>query len=112
MSTALVRTLARKRPESQIQAAILAYLRARGILCWPQNREKSGRGARGARHVGFRGLPDIGGVLPGGRAIHVEVKRSGGKPSPHQVGAMQMLAQQGALVFMASSIEQVEEQLR
>ncbi len=108
----MIQRLARQRPESQIQVAVMAYLRARGILCWPQNREKSGRGARGAGHVGFRGLPDIGGVLPGGRAIHVEIKRPGGKPSPHQVGAIAMLRKQGALVFVASSVEEAEQGLR
>lgn len=100
---ALVKKLARKRKESSIQAACLAVFRAYGIVCWPQNREKGGRNR--AVHVGFNGLPDIGGVLPGGRAFFAEVKRPGQNLTPHQLGAAEMLRQQGALVCVVRSVE-------
>lgn len=98
------------RRERDVQAAVLAIFRAHGILLWKQNREKAGR--RYAPHFGFRGLPDLGGVLPGGRAIHVEVKRPGAKPTPAQVGAMQMLARQGAFVCLVRSVEEAQEKAK
>ncbi len=93
------------RKESAIQAAVMGCLRAYGILCWPQNREKGGRNR--AAHYGFKGIPDIGGVMPGGRAIHVEVKCGREKPSPYQVAAQEMLRKQGAVVFTVWNIEDV-----
>ena len=97
------------RRESAIQTAVLACLRAHGILCWPQNREKANW--RRASHVGFRGLPDIGGILRGGQAIQVEVKRPGEDLSRYQVGAHAMLRKQGAAVFTVSSVEDVRRAL-
>ena len=105
----MLRRLARaERRESHLQAAVLATFRAYGILCWPMNREKGGRNR--AAHVGFKGLPDIGGVLPGGRAFFCEVKRPGKRPTPHQVGAMYELHKQGAFVCTVSSVEQAQGQ--
>ncbi len=98
------------RRESEIQTAVLGCLRAHGVLCWPTNRERAGR-AR-ASHVGFKGLPDISGVLPSGRAIFVEVKRGIEKLSPHQVAAQAMLTKQGAVVFTARCVEDVPRALK
>lgn len=94
------------RKESEIQSAVLGALRAYGVLCWPQNREKGG-GPRRASHVGFKGLPDIGGVLPGGRALFVEVKRPDAELSRFQFAAHRLLEQQGAYVFVARCVEDV-----
>lgn len=98
------------RRESAVQAAVLGCLRAHGVLCWPMQRERAGY--RRASHIGFKGIPDIGGVLKGGRAVFVEVKRGIEKPSPYQVAAHEMLRAQGALVFTAWGVEDVEPGLR
>ena len=97
------------RRESEIQAAVLACLRAHGILCWKQNREKGNW--RRASHVGFRGMPDIVGVLPGGQAVFVEVKRPGEGLSPYQDGAHRMLVAQGAKVATVRSVDDIKEWL-
>jgi len=105
---ARVRQVARQRPESQLQAACLGVFRAYGILAWPMNREKGGRNR--AVHVGFKGLLDLGGVIPGsGRAIFVEVKRPGVVPSPHQVAALRMLAQAGAFVCLVHDVKEAQD---
>lgn len=103
---ALIKNLARQRKESSIQAAVLAVFRGYGILCWPMNREKGGRNR--AAHVGFKGLPDIGGVLPGGRAFFAEVKRPGETLGPYQVGARARLTAQGAFVCTVRSVEDAQ----
>jgi hypothetical protein len=97
------------RKESAIQPAILGCLRAYGILCWPQNREKGNW--RRASHVGFKGLPDIGGVMRGGRAIQVEVKKPGEPLGPYQRAAHEMLTKQGALVFTVTCVDDVQRAL-
>jgi hypothetical protein len=98
-----------KRKESAIQAAVLGCLRAHGVLCWPTNREKGNW--RRASHVGFKGLPDISGVLKGGRAIFVEVKRPGEVPNVWQKGAHALLQSQGALVFTVTCVEEIKPKL-
>jgi len=98
-----------RRREAEIQAAVIGCLRAYGILCWPQNREK-GNWKR-ASHMGFKGLPDIGGVLRNGRALQVEVKRPGEKPDKWQLAAHAMLRAQNALVLVVCSVEDVRKEL-
>jgi hypothetical protein len=103
-----IRRLARQRKESALQAAVLAVLRGHGLIMWKLNREKAG--PRYAPHVGFRGLPDLGGVIPGsGRACFVEVKRKGQVPSPHQVAALRMLAKAGAFVCLVHDVEEAQD---
>lgn len=104
-----IEKISRSRRESAIQASVLAVLRAHGILCWPQNREKGGRNR--ASHVGFRGLPDIGGILPDGRAIQVEVKRPGQSLSIWQRSAHELLRSQHAVVFTVTSIDETRTAL-
>ena len=105
-----LRTLRRGRKESAIQAAVLGCLRAHGVLCWPTNREKGNW--RRATHVGFRGLPDISGVMQSGRAIFVEVKRPGQELSIFQSSAHALLRSQGAAVFTAWCVEDVPPELK
>ena len=107
MTPTLLRRLAHRR-ESELQAAVLAVFRGYGVAMWKTNREKAGR--RYAPHVGFRGLPDLSGVLPGGRAIFVEIKLPGKKPTPNQRGALAMLHDLGAFVCTVSSVEQAQGQ--
>lgn len=107
----LVNELARHgRREIELQKAVLASFRAYGIIMWKQNREKAGR--RYAPHFGFPGMPDLGGVLPGGRSIQVECKLPGAKPTPHQLGAMQLLARQGAFVCLVHDVSEAESKAK
>lgn len=58
------------------------------------------------------GVPDILGVLPGGRALMIEVKTMKGKLSDHQRRFLENAANQGALAFEARSLEDVIKRCR
>jgi len=78
-------------------------------------RQGQARGAGGysATPAGF---PDLVGVVPpSGRAIYIEVKAPGDKPTELQVRMLAFLAAKGAIAFWASSVAealaQFEEQV-
>lgn len=97
--------------ERDVQKAILDYLRTVGVLAWRVN-----VGAVAATHKGKRrfvrfGVPgqaDIMGVLPGGTAIMVEVKRPGKRPTAAQVAFLRQVQAVGACAFWADSVAVVE----
>lgn len=105
----LVQRAARRRPERELQTAILRVLQLHRVLAWGVQRERAGR-AR-ASHIGFTGLPDITGVLPGGRALFLEVKRPNNKATPQQERAMYLLHCQGAVVSIVRSVEDAQNLL-
>lgn len=96
------------RREADIQDAVLPVFRAYGIIAYPMNREKAG-GAKGARHVGIPGLPDIGGTLPNGRSFYCEVKKPGEKPTPDQRFTMRRLALSHAFVCLVHSVDEAAQ---
>lgn len=53
------------------------------------------------------GFSDLFGVLPGGRALFVEVKSLKGKPSPAQENFLNTVSMRGALAGVARSFEDV-----
>ena len=101
------------RKESDIQRAILDYLKARGIMAWRQKSEGTWDAARGLyrRGTGTPGLPDIGGILPGGRALQIEVKAGKNKATPEQVDFLACARAAGAVAFVAYSVDDVERKL-
>jgi hypothetical protein len=56
-------------------------------------------------------LPDIVGVLPGGKALYIEVKTATGRLSPHQEKFLSILENAGAVAFVARSVEDVMQRL-
>ncbi len=109
---ALLPRLARQgRREYDLVRPALGILRGYGIIAYPLMREKGGRNR--AAHVGFKGIPDLGGTLRGGRSIYVELKRPGKKSDPFQVAAQDMLERQGAVVLRdITNVEQLHAALR
>jgi hypothetical protein len=101
----------RRETEGDIVRACLTYLRvARGLVAWRNN--------TGARKVGSRfvrwgdvGSADILGILPGGRLLAIECKRKGNRPTPAQVAWHQMVSDAGALVIVATSVDDLTRQL-
>lgn len=53
------------------------------------------------------GFSDLFGVLPGGKAIFIEVKSLRGKPSPAQTNFLSQAIKTGAIAGVARSIEDV-----
>jgi hypothetical protein len=101
------------RKESDIQRAILDYLKARGIMAWRQKSEGTYDAKRGIyrKGTGTPGLPDIGGILPGGRALQIEVKAGRNKATPEQVEFLTRARINGAAAFVAWSVEDVLHEL-
>lgn len=101
--------------EHDIQTAILNYLGYKGIKAIRVNAGRYAIGEGKSRRMIMgapTGTPDIIGVIPGGRALYVEVKRPGGKPRPTQVDVMAEYKYLGALVCVATSVEELHETLR
>ena len=105
----------RRGPEAETQAAILQYLSLCGIFAWRQNtlptpivRSRNGvRAVLGFRPTSVRGVPDILGVLSGGRLLAIEVKSPKGKLSEQQSEFLRVLGERGALAFVARSVQDV-----
>lgn len=91
-----------KIPESAITQHIRQILRMRKILHWKQHQ---GLGS-------IKGVPDIVGVLPGGRALFIEVKTKTGRLSQEQQNFLENATEQGALAFMARSMEEADQKLK
>ena len=108
---------ARAQTETQITRAILEYLAVCRILAWRVNSRvvrMPGKGGldRLVRFGGRPGMPDIAGVLPGGRALFLEVKRAGGVTSREQVLMLNRLTEAGALALIVYGVNDVRAVLR
>lgn len=93
--------------EAEIQADIMAALRDLGVLA---TRVPMGQGRFGSRSRHSAGLPDIIGVLPGGRFLGIEVKRPGAakrKNEAKQSEWIERARNRGALVIVATSVDDV-----
>ena len=93
--------------ERTIVAAIIKALRKHPLVAHVQRRTV-GLFQAGDRtvSVGQRGEPDIQGMLLGGRAFAIEVKRPGEDLQPHQLAVIQRLNAAGALAGVAHSVEE------
>lgn len=92
--------------ESEIQKGILDYLRMNRIMAWRNNSGAIKVGDRFIR-MGQKGMPDIIGVLQGGRMLAIEVKTAIGRVSPEQEEMLLRLKNAGALAFVARSLDDV-----
>jgi hypothetical protein len=100
--------------EADIQRAILRYLRLHPKV------EFAGRFNRGAvaatykgrtsfvRFNTIEGFPDIHGLLRDGRALYVEVKRPGARPTEAQQQFIERAVRAGAVAIVATSLEDVQ----
>ena len=72
--------------------------------------QAAGAGGHSETPIGF---PDLLGVIPPqGRAIFIEVKAPGNKPSEAQTRMLDMLRLKGAIAFWADSAESALQQFR
>lgn len=95
--------------ESEVQSAIIqAFKLKHRITLWPIDSGGKGfRGASGGRgHSGIpEGFPDLLGIIPGGIALFIEVKRPGQKPKPKQKEFLAWLEGMGCIAFWAASVD-------
>lgn len=87
----------------------MQYLAWRGIFHWRQNNAPVFDPRRGCyrAHNGIKGLPDIAGVLKGGRAFYIEVKAQSGKVSESQQAFIDRVTELGGLAIVARSVNDV-----
>lgn len=97
--------------EKHIEHCILEYLEIRGILAWKNITSgfydtKKGFYRKNSSRFAIRGVPDIVGIyraLP----LFIEVKNKKGVLSDDQKTMMEKLSWNGAIVFVARSVEDV-----
>ena len=92
--------MASTQPEAKITAKIIDHLRALP-KAWARKVHQS-------RYQ--QGEPDVDACVAG-RAVKIEVKVPGNKPTPKQLITMRRWARSGALVGWATSVEEVEDLL-
>lgn len=98
--------------EAGIQKAILDYLRLKGHFAVRVNTQgvpmwNEGKRLKGFRPSPMKGVADILGVKKGGQFFAIEVKKSGGKPSPEQVHFLKEIESRGGIALVAYSLEEV-----
>ncbi len=82
------------------------------ILCWPQENTGRARFTTKFKRFAMKGIPDVHGVLPGGRAFAIELKTGRQKATKEQQRFIDRVTKEGALSFTAWSADQVEQRLR
>ncbi len=94
--------------------AIRALLRVHPRVAWFERMNSgAGRLAYGDGRTsqfmrfGFAGCPDIIGMLKGGRALYIEVKRPSGTVRPEQAAFIDLAARHGAAALVARSVDDV-----
>lgn len=106
--------MSKLQPEAQLRNAMMDWLRLNRLKCWIHDsmgvwsRERNCYLRRKGRHS-VRGLPDIHGVLPGGRFFAIEVKTQTGRVSPEQKQQLAEIAEAGGLAFVARSLKDLED---
>jgi hypothetical protein len=106
----------REAKETEIQAAILDYLKLRGHLCFRVNNipatfiDRHGeRQFRALSKYAVKGMPDIMLIRkPGGRLFGIEVKTPTGKVSPDQVDFGRKIIEAGGECIVARSIDDLQ----
>ncbi len=83
--------------ESDIKRQIQKYLKLRGIFNWNQWQGQ----------FSVPGVPDVIGILKGGRILGIEIKRPGGKIRDEQKAFIDRINEEGGLAFVAYSVDDV-----
>lgn len=101
--------------ESSLYKPILGYLKLRGVFAW-RNNSGAFQGEHNGRkrfvRFGFPGISDIIGIMPDGRFLAIEVKLPGNPPTDNQIAFLDAVKEQGGVAFVATSISDVERELR
>jgi hypothetical protein len=96
--------------ESAVVRACLDYLAAIGVFAWRVNNVGIFRDNAFVFH-GTPGVPDIIGILPGGRWLGIECKSGKGKQSPAQVDFQKRATKAGGVYLLTRSAAELAEQI-
>ena len=100
------------RPEAAALAEVLQALKHHPAVAWCE-RMNSGahvvQGTAGRRFIryGFKGCPDVLGMLRDGRLLACEVKAPGGRLRPEQAAFLELVGAAGGLAFVARNCRDV-----
>lgn len=94
--------------ETDIQKAIMKYLKAKGYMVWKNLTEGARTGGRGRGKNPNKGIPDICAVKDG-VTHYIEIKRPEGKLSEHQIKWHQEAYRHGVIVHVVTSLDQIKE---
>ena len=106
----------RRREETRLVRTCMDQWRAAGCLVWRQNnlpvpeivrRNGDGTVVARLRPVEVKGIADMGGVAPGGRAIQVEYKTADGRVAPEQKAWLTAVAHNGGIAMLVRSTAEV-----
>lgn len=108
------RTKKRSYPERDVQKAIQQAFKARHNIVLVHVDPGAGRQNGGGRYSALpAGFPDLVGVIPPtGRAIYIEVKAPGNKPTTIQIQMLELLRDKGAIAMWADSVDSALCQLK
>jgi hypothetical protein len=101
--------------ERTIETHILTFLHYKQVWAWKVHRmgtydAKKGTYRANKSRFQIKGLPDIQGMFHG-RALFIEVKSKKGRLTPEQKDFGERAQKEGALWFVARSVEEVEQYL-
>jgi len=104
-------------PEGALVTAVLKVLQLAGCMAWRQNnlpsftvmqrRDLGTALVRFHRNTVLKGISDVGGITPTGRAIQIECKRVGERPSGEQSGWLTAVSSSGGIAMLCEDVEQV-----
>ena len=90
----------------------MVRLSENGVFCW---NNACGRavpiGSKRVVQFGVSGLPDIAGILPGGRFLAVEIKTGTARLQKNQRAWKKRCDEVGGLYLTIRSVEQLDEEL-
>ena len=95
--------------ETDLSRAIRQTLERLGVWCW---RSQAGTARGGRTHLAPAGTPDILGILPGGRALGLEVKRPGEKATPEQRAWGERCRVMGGVFAVVTSAQEAVDVVR
>ena len=107
--------------EATVQASILQYLAVHPLVAWAhrfntgahavEDVDAKGRKRRRFIRYAFPGCSDVLGQMRDGRFLAVECKAPDGKATDAQRAFLELVAENGGVAVLASSIEDVEAAL-
>jgi Holliday junction resolvase len=96
--------------ERELQHEIVDFLNKSGKAHAWLDRQVSMKPGRGTFHSS-NGVSDVLAVVNGGTFIAIEVKMKEGRLKPSQLRFLEAVSARGAIAMVATSIEQVQEEL-
>lgn len=101
------------KPEAAALVEVLQTLRTHPAVAWCE-RMNSGAAHLGGRFIrfGFKGCPDVLGLLRDGRFLACEVKAAAGRLRPEQAVFLALVQQHGGISFVARNALDVLAALR